>query len=130
MGNEDKDVIDYDNYNEDGDQDNEDDDDGNDNQDDDDKNTTINCWQQLGRRIQEKETMTMTMMTTTTMTTMTTTMMTKTVNTTTMNTTTTKQQSTVLGNNRGSRIGEKTTTSLRCETTEEGHGGGDLVEYF
>ena len=49
----DEDVIDYDDYNEDGDEDNEDDDDGDDDQDDDD-NATINCWQQLGRRIREK----------------------------------------------------------------------------
>jgi hypothetical protein len=42
---------------------------------------------------------------------------------------TTKQQSTV-GDNQGSRIGEKTTTSLGCETPEEGHGRGNLVEFF
>jgi hypothetical protein len=41
----------------------------------------------------------------------------------------TTQQSTV-GDNWGSRIGEKTTTSLGCEMTEEGHGGGDLVEFY
>ena len=40
-----------------------------------------------------------------------------------------KQQLTADGN-WGSRIGEKTTMILGCETTEEGHGGGDLVEFF
>ncbi len=68
----------------------------------------------------------------TTMTTMTmmTTMTTMTLMaTTTMKTRTTKQQSTD-GDNWGSRIGEKTTMILGCETTEEGHGGGDLVEFF
>ena len=76
--------------------------------------------------IREKEKMMMTMMMTTTMMTMTTMTL---MATTTMKTRTTKQQSTV-GDNWGSRIGEKTTMSLVCETTEEGHVGGDLVEFF
>jgi hypothetical protein len=59
---------------------------------------TSDICQLRGRRIREKEMMTMMMTTTTT------TMMTMMV--TMMKTTTTKQQSTV-GDNRGSRIGEK-----------------------
>ena len=49
-------------------EDNKDADDGDDDEDDN-ENTTINCWQKLGRRIREKEMTTMTM-TTTTMTAM------------------------------------------------------------
>jgi hypothetical protein len=124
----DEDVVHYDD-----DDGHDDDDDEEDNEDEnDDDNAPINCWQKLGRRIWEKETtmMTMTMtkttMTTTTMTTMTTMTL---MATTTMKTRTTKQQSTV-GDNWGIWVGEKATTSLGCETTEEGHGGGDLVEFF
>jgi hypothetical protein len=117
----DEDVVEYDDDDEDDDEDNEDNDESDDDEDDDD-NATINCWQQLGRRIREKETA-MTTMTTTTMTTMTTMTMTA----MTMKTTTTKQST--VGNNWGSRIGE-TETAWGCGMTEEGHGGGNLVEFF
>ena len=105
----DENVIDYDDDDGHDDEDNEDDDDGDEDEDDDNDNATINCWKKIGRMIQEKEMTTM-MMTTmsmmmTTMTMMTTTMTTA-IPAMTMNITMTKQQSTV-GNNRGSRIGEK-----------------------
>jgi hypothetical protein len=108
-------VVEYDDDDEEDDKDNEEDDDGDDDEDDDD-NATINCWQQLGKRIREKETMTMMTTTTLTMTTMAMMKMTMT------------KQSTV-GNNWGSRIGE-TETVWGCGMTEENHEGGNLVEFF
>ena len=53
----DEDVLDNDDDDGHDDENNEEDDDGDEDEDDDD-NATINCWQQLGRRIREKETMT------------------------------------------------------------------------
>ncbi len=46
-----------------------------------------------------------------------------------MKTRTTKEQL-LDGDNWGSMIGEKTTTSVGCETTEEGLGGGDFGGVF
>ena len=100
----DENVVDYDDDDGHDDEDNEDNDESDDDEDDDD-NATINCWQQLGRRIREEETTTMmttTMMTTTTMTVM------------TIKTMTTKQST--VGNNWGSRIGE-TETAWGCGMT-------------
>ena len=53
----DENVLDYDDDDGHDDENNEEDDDGDEDEDDDD-NATINCWQQLGRRIREKEMMT------------------------------------------------------------------------